>query len=142
MTIRNAQARWQGTLREGSGTMKLGSGAFEGRYTFASRFEDGEGTNPEELIGAAHAGCFTMYLAGQLANAGFPATSLHTTASVTLGRDDLGPVITSIELDVQAQVPEIGLEEFEALAQRSKERCPVSRALEATNIVLATTLRD
>ncbi|MDX1615458.1 MAG: OsmC family protein [Candidatus Promineifilaceae bacterium] len=142
MKVRNAEAQWHGTLREGSGTMKLGSGAYEGRYTYASRFEDEKGTNPEELIGAAHAGCFTMYLAGQLANAGFPATSLHTTASVTLGSDDVGPVITSIELDVQARVPEIGVEEFKSLAQRSKERCPVSRALESTNIVLSTTLID
>lgn len=122
--------------------MRLGSGLFEGAYTFASRFEEGEGTNPEELIGAAHAGCFTMYLAGQLASAGFPAENLHTVASVELGRDDIGPLITSIELDVQAKVPGIELAKFEELAQRSKERCPVSRALAATTIILSTTLLE
>ena len=102
MITRVSSAAWQGTLKEGSGTMKLGSGAYEGPYTFASRFETGPGTNPEELIGAAHAGCFSMFLSALLTGAGFTPTRIATTATVHLGA---GPTITLIELETQAGCP-------------------------------------
>src|SRR5688572_13320183 len=104
MPVRTANAEWKGNLREGSGTMKLPSGAYEGPYTFASRFEEGQGSNPEELIAAAHAGCFSMFLSNVLAQAGFTPTSVRTTAKVTIVA---GQGITKIELDSEAQVPGI-----------------------------------
>jgi osmotically inducible protein OsmC len=133
MAVRSAEAIWRGTLREGAGTFKLGSGLFEGPYTYASRFEEGEGTNPEELIGAAHAGCFSMFLSALLTRAGFTPTSIETTAKVHL---EAGPTITKIELDCEADVPnldEVGLQEHAAAA---KENCPVSKALTGVEIVL------
>ncbi len=126
MAVRKSEAVWQGTLKEGRGTMKLGSGAYEGAYTYASRFEEGPGTNPEELIGAAHAGCFSMFLAAQLTNAGFPPKSIHTTATVHLGQ---GPTINKIELDSEAEVPGVDQNTFMELAEKSKANCPVSKAL-------------
>jgi osmotically inducible protein OsmC len=133
MAVRKASAVWQGTLREGAGTMRLGSGAYEGPYTYASRFEEGPGTNPEELIGAAHAGCFSMFLSALLTKAGFSPTSIETTATVTLGA---GPAITDIELNSQVAVP--GLEEarLQELAAEAKAGCPVSKALAGVNIKL------
>lgn len=126
MTIRNSEATWLGTLRAGSGTMKLGSGLFEGPFTFASRFEDGKGTNPEELVGAAQAGCFSMFLAATLEKEGFPPTHIHTTAKVHL---EAGPTITKIELTTIAQVPNVSQAKFQEAVDFSKKNCPVSKAL-------------
>ena len=135
MPTRTAKAVWTGTLREGQGTMKLGSGptAYEGAYTSASRFEEGQGTNPEELIGAAHAGCFSMFLSAVLTNAGYTPTRIRTTATVHLGE---GPKITSIELDTEAQVPNLDEKTFLEAAEESKNKCPVSQALAGTEIKL------
>lgn len=115
-----------GTLKEGNGTMKLGSGAFEGEYTFASRFEEGTGTNPEELVGAAQAGCFSMYLASVLTNAGYPPVQVRTSAKVHLGE---GPRITLIELDTEAEVPNVDEQTFLESVDESKTNCPISLAL-------------
>ena len=126
MAVRNAEAVWQGTLKEGAGTMKLGSGAYEGPFTYASRFEEGPGTNPEELIGAAHAGCFSMFLSALLTNAGYTPTRVHTTAKVHLGA---GPAITLIELNTEAEVPNLDENTFQEKAAAAKAGCPVSKAL-------------
>ncbi len=126
MPVRSSEATWKGTLREGSGIMKLGSGAYEGDFTWASRFADEKGTNPEELIGAAHAGCFSMFLSALLTKAEFPPTSINTTANVHLGD---GPTITKIELVTEAQVPGISGDKFAELAAQAKANCPVSKAL-------------
>jgi osmotically inducible protein OsmC len=128
MAVRQSEAVWQGTLKEGKGTMKLGSGAYEGDYTWASRFADGQGTNPEELIGAAHAGCFSMFLAAQLTNAGFPPKRIQTTATVHLTD---GPTISKIELNSEAEVAGVDQNTFNELAEKSKANCPVSKALAA-----------
>ena len=126
MAIRNASAVWNGTLKEGEGTMKLGSGAFEGAFTFSSRFEEGPGTNPEELVGAAQAGCFSMFLAAVLTDAGFPPVQIRTSAKVHLGD---GPRITLIELDTEAEVPNIDEKTFLESVDKSKTNCPISLAL-------------
>jgi osmotically inducible protein OsmC len=126
MAIRKSEAIWEGTLKEGGGRMKLGSGYFEGPYTFASRFEEAEGTNPEELVGAAHAGCFSMFLSSLLTKNGYVPTKIHTTATVYLGE---GPTINKIELDTEAQVPGVDQETFDDLAAQAKANCPVSKAL-------------
>jgi osmotically inducible protein OsmC len=136
MAVRKSSAVWQGTLKEGKGTMKLGSGAFEGAYTYVSRFEEGEGTNPEELIGAAHAGCFSMFLAAVLSNAGYTPTRVQTTATVHLGAVDGAPTITTIELDTEAEVPELDEATFLEKAEDSKKGCPVSKALAGVDIKL------
>lgn len=133
MSIRNASAVWLGTLREGSGTMSLGSGAFEGNYTWASRFDTGDGTNPEELIGAAHAGCYSMFLSALITKAGFTPTSIRTTAAVHL---EAGPTITKIELTTEAVVPDLDEAAFMEHALAAKAACPVSKALAAVDIVL------
>jgi lipoyl-dependent peroxiredoxin len=140
MKVRSSTARWQGTLKEGSGRMALGSGAFEGSYSFPSRFEDGDGTNPEELIGAAHAGCFSMSLAGRLAAAGFEPVSIETEAKVHLGRDDVGAAIVKIELVCRADVPGLSAEAFAEHADGAKQGCPVSKALSAVPITLEASL--
>src|SRR3989440_2829019 len=141
MAIRTAQAQWQGTLREGQGTMRLGSGAFEGNYSFRSRMGDGAtGTNPEELIGAAHAGCYSMALSAMLAGAGFTPTRVHTTARVHFNRVDSGFAIGPIDLETEAVVPGIDEATFHRLAQDAKVNCPVSKALAATPINLKATL--
>ena len=126
MAIRNASAVWNGTLKDGNGTMKLGSGAFEGAFSFASRFEEGPGTNPEELAGAAQAGCFSMYLASVLTNAGFPPVQIRTSAKVHLGE---GPRINLIELDTEAEVPNVDEQTFQEKVDFSKKNCPISLAL-------------
>lgn len=136
MAVRKANAVWEGTLKEGKGSMKFGSGAFDGAYTYASRFEEGEGTNPEELIGAAHAGCFSMFLAAVLTGAGYTPTRVATTATVHLGREDGGPKITTIELDTEAEVPELDEATFLEKAEESKKGCPVSKALAGVDIKL------
>jgi osmotically inducible protein OsmC len=126
MPVRSAKAQWDGTLKEGKGTMSLGSGAFQGQYSFNSRFESGTGTNPEELIGAAHAGCFSMFLSAQLTNAGKPPKSIDTNATVTLGE---GPTVTKIELDVSAVVPGLDQATFDEKVAFTKANCPISKAL-------------
>lgn len=136
MTTRTATAVWQGTLKDGNGVMKVGSGLIEGPFTFASRFETGEGTNPEELIGAAQAGCFSMFLSALLSNNGYKPESINTTASITLGKDETGPLITLIELETEATVPGLGEEEFQELVAAAKANCPISRALAATESVV------
>ena len=135
MPIRHAQAEWKGTLREGSGTMRFGS--FEGPYTYASRFESGEGTNPEELLGAAHAGCFSMFLSALLTKAGFKPTRIHTTATVHLVD---GPTIKTIELKTEAHVPNLDDAKLQELAAEAKANCPVSKALGGVDIKLHATL--
>ena len=137
MAVRSSSAEWKGTLKQGGGTMKLGSGAWEGPYTFASRFESGRGTNPEELIGAAHAGCFSMFLSALLTDAGFPPTRISTTATVHLGD---GPAITLIELATEAVVPNLAEAEFQKHAEAAKKGCPVSKALAGPRITLAAKL--
>jgi osmotically inducible protein OsmC len=136
MPVRNAEAQWEGSLQEGSGTMRLGSGAFEGRYSFGSRFEEGVGTNPEELIGAAHAGCFSMALSGALTKAGHPPTRVHTTARVHIEKGDAGFSITRIELKTEGDVPGIDEETFRKEAEGAKINCPVSKALTGAEITL------
>jgi osmotically inducible protein OsmC len=117
--------------------MRLASGAYEGAYTYASRFESGQGTNPEELVGAAHAGCFSMFLASLLSNAGFEVRRIHTTATVHLGA---GPTITLIELKTEAEVPGISDVAFLERAEAAKKNCPVSKALAATETTLSAKL--
>jgi osmotically inducible protein OsmC len=133
-------AVWEGTLKEGKGTMRLGSGAFEGPYSFKSRFENGTGTNPEELIGAAEAGCFSMALALNLEKAGHPPKCVSTTAKVTLEAFDGGFKITTIELQTKADVPGIDPAEFQDQAVLTKKTCPVSVALAGTEIKLSAEL--
>ncbi len=140
MALRNAQAVWEGNLQEGRGTMKLGSGAYEGPYTFKSRFEEGPGTNPEELIGAAHAGCYSMFLSAVLSKAGYAVNRIQTTAKVHLGTVDGAPTITKIELDTLAEVPGLDEKTFMEHAEASKKGCPVSKALTGPEIVLTAKL--
>lgn len=140
MAIRTAHAQWDGTLQQGKGTMALGSGAFKGQYSFASRFEEGTGTNPEELIAAAHAGCFSMALSGALGRAGFEPRSVTTEARVQLLKGDAGFSITRIELETEAAVPGIDDAKFQEIAAGAKTGCPVSRALAATEITLKAKL--
>lgn len=136
MPTRNATAVWNGAIKEGNGTMKLGSGAYEGRYSFGSRFESDPGTNPEELIGAAHAGCFTMALSGFIGRAGHSPETITTKAKVHIDKDGDGFTITRIELDTEASVPGLDDSEFQELANTAKEKCPVSRALAGVEISL------
>lgn len=136
MPVRNAQAVWQGTLKEGHGSMKFGSGAFEGAFSFASRFEEGSGTNPEELVGAAHAGCFSMALSADLGKAGYTPKRVATHAQVHLGRVDGKARITKIHLETEAEVPGIDQEAFLQIAEGTKTGCPVSAALSGVEITL------
>jgi lipoyl-dependent peroxiredoxin len=140
MAVRTSTARWDGALQDGSGTMALGSGAFEGQFSYASRFEEGTGTNPEELIGAAHAGCFSMAFANTLATAGHDPQRVETTARVHLEPAEEGPSITEIELQTEAEVPGIQADEFQQLAETAKDNCPVSKALAGVDISLEATL--
>jgi osmotically inducible protein OsmC len=140
MAIRSSEAEWKGTLREGEGRVRLGSGAFEGKYSFPSRFEDGKGTNPEELIGAAHAGCFSMALAAGLSKAGFTPGRIHTTARVHLEKVGDAFEITTIELNTEAEVPGIDENTFRQQAEAAKAGCPVSKALAGTRITLEAKL--
>ena len=133
MATRKSTAEWNGTLKEGSGRMRVGSGAYDGPFTYASRFESGQGTNPEELIGAAHAGCFSMFLAALLGKAGHPPKSIKTTATVHLGE---GPTVTLIELDTVGEVPGIDQAEFTRTAEAAKKDCPISKALAGPEIKL------
>ena len=136
MAVRTAIAKWEGALTDGHGTMSIGSGAFEGQYSFSSRFEEGTGTNPEELIGAAHAGCFSMSLANILAEAGHPPRRIETGARVHLEQVDGGPAITRIELSTEGEVGGIDADEFQRHAESAKAGCPVSKALAGVEISL------
>lgn len=140
MPKRKASAVWNGNLRNGKGSMKLGSGAFEGSYSFSSRFEDGSGTNPDELIGAAHAGCFSMALAGNLAAAGYEPKRVKTSAEVNLAKIADGFEIASIILHAEADVPNIDAAEFLEHAENAKKNCPVSKALLGVEITLEAKL--
>jgi osmotically inducible protein OsmC len=131
MPARAASAEWKGSLKEGKGLMKMRSGSYEGPYSFASRFESGAGTNPEELIAAAHAGCFSMALSAGLGKAGFTPTSIQTTATVHLGPLGEGMGIVRIELDTVASVPGIDEKTFMEQAEGAKKGCPISKALAA-----------
>ena len=142
MPARNSSAVWEGTLKGGNGTMKVGSGAYEGPFSFLSRFENGGGTNPEELIGAALAGCFSMALSANLEKAGHPAQHVSTRANVKLEMVDGKPTITTIELQNEATVPGIDEQTFQQQAEATKAGCPVSRALTGTNITLNAKLQS
>ncbi|MGB8656201.1 MAG: OsmC family protein [Candidatus Zixiibacteriota bacterium] len=137
MTTRISSAEWKGTLKEGAGTLKLGSGVYQGPYTYASRFETGPGTNPEELLGAAHAACFSMFLSALLTTAGFTPRRIYTTATVHL---DAGPTITLIELATEADVPNLSEEAFKGYVQAAKKDCPVSKALTGPEIKMTVEL--
>lgn len=136
MAVRNAKASWRGGLTDGKGTMALGSGAFEGAFSFNTRMGDEPGTNPEELIGAALAGCYTMALNATLEKEGHKANSVNTDAKVHFGKDDAGFAITKIELETVADVNDLEEAKFQEIAQQVKKTCPVSKALTGTEIVL------
>lgn len=140
MPKRSAEATWKGNLPDGNGTMKLESGAYEGAYSFRSRFEDGAGSNPEELIAAAHAGCFSMAFSNVLAEAGHEPESVNTTADVTLQTLEDGPAITQIHLTTEASVPNIDDASFQEHAETAKADCPVSKALAGTEITVDASL--
>lgn len=136
MPVRSAEAVWNGNLRDGNGNMRFGSGAYDGAYSFASRFEDGTGTNPEELLGAAHAGCFSMALSAELTKAGHKPGKIDTHAEVHLEKGEDGFGITTIELSTRADVPGIDQQTFLDFAETAKKGCPVSRALTGVEIKL------
>ena len=140
MPTRSADATWTDNLSDGDGTMTLESGAFEGAYSFRSRFEDGAGSNPEELIAAAHAGCYSMALSNVLDEAGYDPEAVDTTADVTLRMVDEEPTITGIHLNTEATVPDIDDDTFQEHAEAAKEGCPVSKALAGTEITLDASL--
>jgi osmotically inducible protein OsmC len=144
MPARKSTAHWEGSFKDGGGTVALGSGAFEGQYGYRSRFEDGPGTNPEELIGAAHAGCFSMALSVGLGEAGYTPDAIDTEATVHFGPDPGGDgfAISKIDLVTRARVPGIGADEFEQITQAAKAGCPVSKALAAIEITLDATLES
>ena len=135
MPARTAHAEWKGNLQEGSGTVKTETGEVDGSYSFPSRFESGKGTNPEELLGASHAACYSMALANMLAEAGHKADSISTEAKVHLSMDG-GPHINKIELKTEGKVPGIDDATFQEHAEKAKEGCPISKALSATEISL------
>ena len=139
MPVRNAEAEWKGNLLEGQGHIKIGT-AYDGAYTFKSRMEDGPGTNPEELIAAAHAGCFSMALSAGLGKAGFNPKRVHTKASVHFDKVGDGFAITHIDLTTEAEVPGIDNTKFQEMADGAKKGCPVSKALAGTTINLKATL--
>jgi osmotically inducible protein OsmC len=130
---RKGSAVWKGGLKDGKGTVSTDSGVLSNtQYSFSTRFEDGKGTNPEELIAAAHAGCFSMALSAQLGNAGMTAESIATTATVDLEKTDAGFTITAVHLDVKAKIPGADKTAFDTAANNAKAGCPVSRVLNAT----------
>jgi osmotically inducible protein OsmC len=140
MPVRNAEAEWKGNLLEGSGHMKLGTGAYDGPFTFKSRMENGAGTNPEDLIAAAHAGCFSMAFSAVLGKENFMPKRVHTTAAVHFDKLEAGFAITSIDLAMEAEVPGIDDAKFQEIAEAAKKGCPVSKALAATTINLKAKL--
>jgi osmotically inducible protein OsmC len=142
MPVRNAEAEWQGALQDGKGTMRLGGGAFEGPYSWGSRFEDAPGTNPEELIGAAHAGCFSMALSGVLGEAGHTPERISTSARVHLDKANGGFEIDKIELAVKGKVEGLSDEDFTRSAEEAKTNCPVSQALAGVEITVEAELEQ
>jgi osmotically inducible protein OsmC len=140
MAQRTADAVWEGGLKDGKGNMKLGSGAWEGRYSFGSRFEEAGGTNPEELIGAALAGCFSMALAAGLGRDGHQPQNIATSARVHLEKQEAGFAITRIELTTRGTVPGIDEAAFRAAAEATKSACPVSKALAGVQISVDASL--
>jgi lipoyl-dependent peroxiredoxin len=136
MLVRRGSAEWKGNLKEGGGTLSAESGAAKGPYSFSSRFESGTGTNPEELVAAAHAGCFSMALSNQLATAGFTPTSVRTEAAVNMELVDGGFQVTSIDLRTEADVPAIEEEAFQDVAEKARTGCPMSKLLSAVEIRL------
>lgn len=141
MATRTAQAFWQGALSDGSGHVSTESGTLsESPYSFSSRFKDGSGTNPEELLGAAHAGCFTMAVSHELASAGYPVTRADTDAKVHIRQVEGGFEIPRIDLILNADVPGIKEDEFQRIATLAKENCPLSKVLKAAEITLDATL--
>jgi osmotically inducible protein OsmC len=137
MASRTSEAEWRGDLKTGKGDIKLGSGAFSGSYSFRSRFEDGKDTNPEELIAAAHASCFSMALANALSAAGHPPTKIHTTANVHFGPVPGGFAISRIDLVTEGSIPGMDAATFQKTAEEAKQNCPVSKALKAVEITLS-----
>ena len=142
MAIRTATAEWKGSLTDGGGTVATGSGAVDSAYSAQSRFGDGSGTNPEELLGAAHAGCFTMALSGVLVEQGATAESLRTEAKVQLLKEGDGFAVTRIDLATTGRVPGIDAAAFEAAAQAAKDNCPISKALAVPEINVEATLES
>ena len=142
MPVRKANAHWQGGLKDGKGNVKLGSGAFEGPYSFGTRFEEAQGTNPEELIAAAEAGCFAMALSKGVGDEGFEIKSIDADAKVSLEAQGGGFAITKIELIVEAEIPGISNDKFQELAKATKENCPVSKALQAVEMTLDAKLKQ
>lgn len=140
MSERKANAEWSGGLKDGSGKIALGSGAFEGPFSFATRFEEGSGTNPEELLGAALAGCYAMALNANLEKRGTPASNVRAEARVYLGKDDAGFKINRIDLQTTTDVPGLSAEDFTKVAEEVKNTCIISKALAATQINLQATL--
>jgi len=140
MVKRKANAVWEGNLKQGKGKMALGSGVFERSYSFGSRFRDEKGTNPEELIGAAHAGCFSMALANLLAQKGFSPKKIQTYANVNLEKTEMGFTIKSIDLNTEGEIPDITEADFIELAEEAKNGCPVYRALTGVEIFLSSEL--
>ena len=140
MPVRNADATWEGGLKGGKGRLKTGSGGYEGNYSFMSRFEQGSGTNPEELIAAAHAGCFSMALSAMLERGGHTPTRVHTNAKVHIEKVGEGFKITRIQLQTAATVPGLDEKTFRETAEKAKSGCPVSQALSATPIELEAKL--
>jgi len=142
MAIRTADAEWKGNLRQGDGHMRFGGGAFDGRYSFVSRFEEGPGTNPEELIAAAHAGCFSMALSADLERAGYKPELINTVAKVRMEPVNGAPTINRIELTTTAKVAGLDDAGLQKIAEGTKANCPVSRALKAVeSIVVTATLK-
>lgn len=142
MSKNTASAVWTGDLKTGNGTVKLTSEAFEARYSFSSRFENGKGTNPEELIAAAHAACFSMALSNVIKENGYEPVRISTAATAVLTMTSTGPAITRIDLSTEATIKNIDDAQFQALAKNAKENCPVSKALSSVNINLNAKLID
>ena len=134
MSVRSAKAKWNGTLKDGAGTMNFSD--YSGPYTFASRFEEGKGTNPEELVGAAHAGCYSMFLSALIGGENLAPESVETVAKVHLGKDDIGPLVTNIDLTCEVKCEGLSQEKFEELAAAAKQKCPISRLVAAADIKL------
>lgn len=138
MPVRKANAEWKGTLKDGKGSLNSDTGAIKGNYSFSSRFEEGAGTNPEELLAAAHSGCFSMALSGGITRAGFTPASVRTEDKVYIEKVGEGFKITKIEVFTEAEVPGLDQETFQRLAEETKKNCPVSQALKAVEIILSS----
>jgi osmotically inducible protein OsmC len=138
MSVRTAKSQWNGTLKDGKGTMNFSN--YSGPFTFKSRFEEGSGTNPEELVGAAHSGCYSMFLAALISGEGLNPESVETTAKVHLGSDETGPVVTTIELDCQVKCDGLSQEKFEELSLAAKQKCPISRLVASADVKLKAIL--